>query len=396
MNQRPTYEELEKRIHRLEKAESECRKTMEALRRSEERFRVLFEQANEAIFLHDLDGRFHAANLKACEYLGYSQAELLNLSVADIDPDLVQRKDPKQIWRSLPYRFEGRHLRKDGTLLPVEVSLSMIAFRDQRLILSFVTDISRRRRAEEALEESKSRYKALSEASFEAIFLSDKGTCLDQNQSAQRMFGYTHDEAVGRHGSEWIVPEDRERVIANMMSGYEKPYEVRALRKDGTTFPCEIQARMARMGGRLVRVTALRDISDRKRTEEALRENEEKYRTLFDMESDALALIELDTGRMLEVNKAFVNQYGYSRDEVLTMKNTDFSAEPEETRKATVSRGSYIPVRYHRTKDGTVFPVEISAGVFKYQGRDVHIAAIRDISERMRLEAQVQRSQKME
>ena len=78
------------------------------------------------------------------------------------------------------------------------------------------------------------------------------------------------------------------------------------------------------------------------------------------------------------------------------MKNTDFSAEPDMTKQATHSRRSYVPVRYHKKKDGTVFPTEITATVFKYQGRDVHIAAIRDISERKRLEARLHRSQKME
>jgi PAS domain S-box-containing protein len=137
-------------------------------------------------------------------------------------------------------------------------------------------------------------------------------------------------------------------------------------------------------------------IKERKATEEALRENEKKYRMLFNMESDAIALIEIETGNILEVNEAFIDLYGYNRDEILRMKNRDFSAEPDKTRKATQDRRSYIPVRYHKKKDGTVFPTEIAVRHFDYQGRDVHIAAIRDITERIRLEAQSQRFQKME
>jgi len=139
-----------------------------------------------------------------------------------------------------------------------------------------------------------------------------------------------------------------------------------------------------------------RNVTEHKQAEEALRESEKKYRTLFDMESDALALIEIETGNMLEVNKAFIELYGYSREEILRMKNTDFSAEPEMTKQATQSRGTYVPIRYHKKKDGSVFITEITASIFKYQGRDVHIAAIRDITERKRLEAQIQKSQKME
>ena len=136
--------------------------------------------------------------------------------------------------------------------------------------------------------------------------------------------------------------------------------------------------------------------ADLKRAQEALKDNEEKYRTLFEMESDALGLIEIETGNMLEVNKAFLELYGYSREEVLKMKNTDFSAEPDKTTQATRSLGTYVPVRYHKKKDGTVFPTEITASVFKYHGRDVHIAAIRDITERIQLERRLQRSRKME
>lgn len=127
-----------------------------------------------------------------------------------------------------------------------------------------------------------------------------------------------------------------------------------------------------------------------------LKESEEQYRTLFNMESDALALIEIETGDMLDVNTAFIELYGYSKDEILTMKNTDFSAEPDKTRQATQSRSEYTPIRYHKKKDGTVFPTEITASVFEYKGRQVHIAAIRDITDRKRLEAQLQQAHKME
>ncbi|MGD8541954.1 MAG: PAS domain S-box protein, partial [Desulfobacteraceae bacterium] len=134
----------------------------------------------------------------------------------------------------------------------------------------------------DALKESEERLKALSEASFEVIFLSEKGICLDQNQAAERIFGYSRAEAVGRHGTAWIVPEDREHVNNKMLSGYEESYEVTALRKDGTTFPCEIQGRRIDYQGRSIRITALRDITERKRAENKLLKSEERYRRIFE------------------------------------------------------------------------------------------------------------------
>jgi PAS domain S-box-containing protein len=143
--------------------------------------------------------------------------------------------------------------------------------------------------------------------------------------------------------------------------------------------------------------------NERRQREQALAESECKYRQLFEMESDAIFLIDNENGRLLEINSACESLYGYSRDQLLQMKNTDLSAEPRETRKATLGALSSVPLRYHRKKDGTVFPVEISARHFVWQGREVHVAAIRDITPRIEaeqqkdeLEAQLRQAQKME
>mgnify|MGYP000325654807 CR=1 FL=1 len=129
---------------------------------------------------------------------------------------------------------------------------------------------------------------------------------------------------------------------------------------------------------------------ERRRAEEALRESEDLYRTLFELESDAIVIIENASGRLLAANQAASDLYGYSKEELLALKNTDLSAEPEETRSVTVAtpinshHTVYVPLRYHRHKDGHVFPVEITGRFFIWRGQEVHIAAIRDISERVR------------
>jgi PAS domain S-box-containing protein len=112
------------------------------------------------------------------------------------------------------------------------------------------------------------------------------------------------------------------------------------------------------------------------------------------MESDALALMDIETGNILDVNKAFINLYGFSKEETLDMKNTDFSAEPEKTKESVQGREIFIPIRYHKKKDGIVFPVEISASIFEYQGREVLIAAVRDITDRKQAEEQIKSSLK--
>lgn len=125
------------------------------------------------------------------------------------------------------------------------------------------------------LADGDSLYKSLADATFEAIFLSDKGVCIGQNRAARLMFGYSDEEALGRLGTEWIHPEHRETAMQHMLDGEEGPYEVVALRRDGSTFPCEIRASMTSRGGQPVRVTVLRDITARKEAE-SLREDFER------------------------------------------------------------------------------------------------------------------------
>jgi len=136
------------------------------------------------------------------------------------------------------------------------------------------------------------------------------------------------------------------------------------------------------------------EIEERKQTQNALRESEEKYRKLFDMESDALALFDFETHELLDVNNALVQLYGYSKEEILCMKITDLSAEPDNTLNSIQKGETYIRNRYHKKKNGTIFPVEITANLFKHKGKKVHMAAIRDITDRKTIEQQIEASLK--
>ena len=136
------------------------------------------------------------------------------------------------------------------------------------------------------------------------------------------------------------------------------------------------------------------EIEERKQAQNALHESEEKYRKLFELESDALALVDFETHEMLAVNHAFIQLYGYSKEEILCMKITDFSAEPDQTIKRIIDLKGSVPLSYHKKKNGTVFPVEITANYFEYKRRKAHIAAIRDITDRKLVERQIEASLK--
>ncbi len=119
-----------------------------------------------------------------------------------------------------------------------------------------------------------------------------------------------------------------------------------------------------------------------------LMESEKRYHALFEAESDAIFLIDTKTGSILDVNNTVLSLYGYDRNELLKMKQSDISAEPEETQRTIDAAASvseqmvHIPLRFHHKKDDTVFPVEINARYATIGGRSVYISAIRDITER--------------
>ena len=254
------------------------------------------------------------------------------------------------------------------------------------------------KRAYEALEESEERLKALSEASFEAIFLSEKGICLDQNQAAERMFGYTRAEAFGRHGTEWMVPEDRKQVKNNMLSGYEEPYQVTALRKNGTTFPCEIQGRRIDYQGRSIRITALRDITERKQAENGLLKNEERYRRIFENLQDVYYEAGMD-GTILEVSPS-INKFSlYERKELIGKSLFDIYTDPKERNEFVeliLDKGMVNDYEINlKDKDGSQHPCSITTLLMRdSQGTPVRlIGSMRDISERKQAEEALRESE---
>jgi PAS domain S-box-containing protein len=137
----------------------------------------------------------------------------------------------------------------------------------------------------------------------------------------------------------------------------------------------------------------LRKILEARRAEQALRESEERYRLLFELESDAVFLLDAASLRFLAANQAACRLYGYSREEFLALRVPDISAEPEMTMQAIGQEVEVVPLRWHRRKDGTTFPVEITGRYFDLRDQRLHIAAVRDITERKRAEQALRESE---
>src|SRR5208282_3473855 len=174
---------------------TERRQAEEALRESEERFRTLIEQASDAFFLHDSDGRFLEVNRQACESLGYTREELLRLRVFDVEQELDignAQQAGEQAEPGKAYTLQGRQRRKDGTAFPVEVRLSAYYIDGQKLHLGLARDITERERTQEALREQA---QIMDSAQ---VFVRDmQSRVIYWPKGAEKLYGFTRKEAVG-------------------------------------------------------------------------------------------------------------------------------------------------------------------------------------------------------
>jgi PAS domain S-box-containing protein len=264
-----------------------------------------------------------------------------------------------------------------------------------RELLARVQSILRSKATEQALRESEDKFKYFFEHSNVGKSITLPSGEIQVNQAFCNMLGYSQEELQRKKWQD-ITPNDDFKVTQreiNALSSGEKEtsrFRKRYIKKDGSIVWVDLNTslRWDKDGKPLYFITTVIDITERVQAEKALRESEESYRQLFEAESDAIFLIDIQTGGILEANHAASEMYGYSHDELLSKKNSDLSAEPEETRKASQETSLSpdqiitIPLRWHCRKDGTPFPVEITARFFTRNGLNVHIAAIRDITNR--------------
>jgi PAS domain S-box-containing protein len=246
---------------------------------------------------------------------------------------------------------------------------------------------------EKSLGENERKYRLLFEnmtagAALHEMIYNDRGLPIDfryleVNSAFEKLTGVPASEVLGKTGKEVNPILEQEMIEAfGKVARTGKPItwegfsDVRGRFYDAWIFS-PAKDRFA---------AVFTDITERRLAEEALRHSEERYRQLFDLESDAIVVADCETGKILEVNAAAVVRYGYSRDEWLRMKHTDVSAGPEKVRN---EEDMYVPLHWHRKKDGVVFPVEISSSFYERQGRKVQVAAIRDITARKQIEERI-------
>jgi PAS domain S-box-containing protein len=333
---------------------------------------------------------------------GYTPEEMINnSSVSYID--IIHPEDRINVKTTIKealkndqnYQVEYRIITKTKqTIWVTEIGKGIKEGDKTQYLEGFITDITQQKQAQEELiisqlelEKSVSLFKALSGASFEAIFISKHGVCIGLNRTAELMFGYSEEEALGKKDTQWFVPEDHERIKQRLLGGSEEPYEGTALRIDGETFPCEIKTRVAEYQGNMVLFTSITNISRRKEAQKNLLESEARYRELIQNNTSVMLLFDPLTGEIVEANKAACAFYGLTEKQlketrIFDLNTLDQKEIEKELSKLKSGEKSYFVFK-HYTARGIIKDVELYTGQINYRGRMLYFSVIHDITEKL-------------
>ncbi len=239
---------------------------------------VVVEQSPVSIVITDINGAIQYVNSAFCKTTGYSLEEVIGKKNRILRSGKTPAKVYENLWSTIKkgevWKGELINEKKNGENYWERIRISPIK-NGEGEVISFVAikeNISPQKTVELELRVSQERYKLLSDISLEGIIIHEKGVILDANHSVTELTGYQIHELIGKESVEKLfTPESVKIIKKNVAEKYQSPYEVVALRKDGSTFPAEVEAREYVYKDREVRVAALRDITYHKRVEEVLR-----------------------------------------------------------------------------------------------------------------------------
>ena len=301
------------------------RKAQQALVESEEKFRIIFEGVLDGILLADAETkRFAGGNPAIYHMLGYSSEEIMQLGVADIHPqqDLphVIEQFERQLRGEIQLAADTPVKRKDGSIFYADIKSSPVSFGGKNYLLGIFRDITERKRAEEEL---RLRAQLLDSAS-DTIFMVDfDGNFVYLNEAAWKTRGYTRDEMMGINLHALDTPKYEKFIesrMRNLMENGQCIFESEHRRKDGSVMPVEINAHIVESGGRKLVLSVIRDITERKQAEEALKESEEKYRSIYENTQVGLYRTRISDGKLVMANDAMAKMFGFDSAEEATAK----------------------------------------------------------------------------
>ncbi len=330
MVNKPSYEEMEQRVKELEKESIRRKKAEEALRESEERYRIAVEYSNDGVAI--VKGEIHLyVNKKLVDILGYERPEdIVGKPVSIfVHPDDRKRvanfNSLRQQGKPAPSRYECKGMRKDGEHIYLSVSATKTIYRGEPVSLVFLRDITKRIQIKKALEESEERFKQVAENAEEWIWEVDAhGLYTYASPVVEKILGYKPEELVGqKHFYDLFHPEDKERVKKAALEVFAKKksfreYINRNIHKNSNTVWISTSGvPVLDREGNLVRYRgADTNITNRKQAEEALRESEAQKRAILDASIDRLRYVDKDM-RVIWANKTTAMELDMSPEDLV-------------------------------------------------------------------------------
>jgi len=378
------------------------KKAEQAILEKEKQFYTVVEAATDAIFLIDYyTTGIILANKQALVQTGYTTEELLNLTIIDIHPlfkdDNYRNHVREQVLTNKSFTFEFEITHKNGHAFPSEVTINSLYYNGRKALLAFVKDITDRKVNEKILKESQERFKILSDITFEGILIHEKGVAIDMNLALAEMFGYTKEELLGQNMIDLLMTKESLPLIhANISKEHAESYRVVGIKKEGTRFPVELEAKSITLNdNRSIRVAAFRDITARVEAEEAYKSSEEKFKKAFITSPDSITISSWETGEYVSVNKSFISIIGYTEEEVLgktsvelniwkdRFKRDRFAEEISDNNSVTNLEVEFV------TKSGNTIYALLSASIIELSGKPFILSIGRDISYRVETEKQL-------
>ncbi len=369
---------------------------------------AIFEGSRDAIFISDDQSRFVAVNAAASELTGYSVEELLSMRI----PDLHEQGDRHAydtyhdaIMAGTGVLSEAPTLRKDGRKVDTEFSSRRIVVDGKPLMHTTARDITERKEAERARLESERRYQSLLDHAGAGIgYWSPDGRLLMVNSVAARTLGSPPEALVGRSVLELFDRSTAEETLSRIRraaaTGTPATYEDLVPLQEVERWFVSTYSRIADDTGTALGVEIIsQEITERKRAEAAVREAETRYRLLFEQSPDGILIVDPETARPLEFNETAHRQLGYSREEFARLSIADIEdvESPDETR-ATIAKvireGRHDFETRHRTREGEIRDVLVTAQLSELLGQSVYHCIWRDVTERKRAEDALRESER--
>lgn len=396
---------LKERVSQLEGALSEFKDVEAELRRTEEKYRTIYENAIEGIFQTSPDGRFLSANPALARVHGYDSPEELIASVTDIATELYA--DPADRDRMIDHlnrygymqNFEARMHGKDGRIHWISMNIRVV--RDDngkvRYYEGTMLDVTERKTAEAELLESEERYRTAIEHSNDAVAIIQGNRNQFVNRRFVEMFDYgSPDDVIGKSVLLIVHPDDMEMVgdinrKRQLGEAVPSRYEFKGITKSGRTIYLEVSATTIAYRNVPVYLVYLRDVTERKKAEEALRNERNKFQTLSENAPFGITMID-DKGMFTYANPKFRELFEYGPDDVPGGREWFAKAFPDPAYRkmviatwksdvVTTKIGEKMPRTFNvTTKDGTMkiinfIPVQLATGE--------HIITYEDITERI-------------